>query len=487
MRRTPRRRARCAGVCAVYLLRLDAAAGLFVDDACYIVLAKSLAQGDGFRLISSATTPILPAFPPGFPMLLAPVVWREPELSGQRRRPQERLDRRDVRRGRGSPTSISFASPFRTSTACRHHRRGDDRADAGVRVPRHLNGHGRGVVHARPVGVVLAVERAGRAHRRKTRRAVRDRRRCDCRCATLLVRLAGIAGVVAGSALSRAAERGLRLALVFAAVAGDVLRAVGDVFGDHIATAIEEHVSAWRIGGVQVSRFAADALRRRSALGPRHLDANCPAGSDSTCQHRRSRPRGDHAAGRLSRFVGESGQEVFGMSGETGIPRIEHGRRAGDRRRVLAISAVAVDWLRRGRSAAIDRRGSHRAGDHCDGRASCPRAPSGMSCRSRHSWCSIFCAAWKCSALRSRRAREWRFGARVSHCRRLYPRVLLRGTHPVHPVHEIRDAATWLKEHAEIKTVTDWLASQSNGPWQRGEQQPGPGVSRHRAQGRLDG
>ena len=49
-------------------------AGLFTDDALFIVLAKSLAQGDGFRLISS-TTPILPAYPPGFPMLLAPLVW----------------------------------------------------------------------------------------------------------------------------------------------------------------------------------------------------------------------------------------------------------------------------------------------------------------------------------------------------------------------------------------------------------------------------
>jgi hypothetical protein len=63
-----------AAVLTIYLLRLDAAAGLYVDDAWYIVLAKALWQGDGFRLISSATTPILPAFPPGFAMLLAPVV-----------------------------------------------------------------------------------------------------------------------------------------------------------------------------------------------------------------------------------------------------------------------------------------------------------------------------------------------------------------------------------------------------------------------------
>jgi hypothetical protein len=61
-------------VFAIYLLRLDPAAGLYVDDAWYIVLARALWQGDGFRLISSAATPILPAFPPGFAMILAPVV-----------------------------------------------------------------------------------------------------------------------------------------------------------------------------------------------------------------------------------------------------------------------------------------------------------------------------------------------------------------------------------------------------------------------------
>lgn len=64
-------------VAAVYLLRLDDIGGLYKDDAYYMVLAKALAQGDGFALISSAAAPILPAFPPGFPLLLAPVfaVW----------------------------------------------------------------------------------------------------------------------------------------------------------------------------------------------------------------------------------------------------------------------------------------------------------------------------------------------------------------------------------------------------------------------------
>lgn len=58
---------------AIYLSRLDAVAGMMVDDAWYVVLAKALASGSGYGLISSATVPLLPAVPPGFPLLLAPV------------------------------------------------------------------------------------------------------------------------------------------------------------------------------------------------------------------------------------------------------------------------------------------------------------------------------------------------------------------------------------------------------------------------------
>lgn len=64
----------------VYLLRLDGAAGLMVDDAWYILLAKALASGEGYRLISSATVPILPSVPPGFPALLAPVFALSPSF-----------------------------------------------------------------------------------------------------------------------------------------------------------------------------------------------------------------------------------------------------------------------------------------------------------------------------------------------------------------------------------------------------------------------
>ena len=63
--------AAAAAILAIYGLRLDSAAGLIVDDAWYVVLAKALAQGDGYRLISSAAAEILPAVPPGFPAILS--------------------------------------------------------------------------------------------------------------------------------------------------------------------------------------------------------------------------------------------------------------------------------------------------------------------------------------------------------------------------------------------------------------------------------
>ena len=55
----------------VYLLRLDRAAGLFVDDAWYVLLAKALASGQGFTVINSPTHGIVPLYPPGFPAVLS--------------------------------------------------------------------------------------------------------------------------------------------------------------------------------------------------------------------------------------------------------------------------------------------------------------------------------------------------------------------------------------------------------------------------------
>lgn len=71
-----------AALAALYLARMDSAVGLVVDDAWYVLLAKALAQGDGYRLISSAAAPILPAVPPGFPLLLAPLFWISPQFPG---------------------------------------------------------------------------------------------------------------------------------------------------------------------------------------------------------------------------------------------------------------------------------------------------------------------------------------------------------------------------------------------------------------------
>jgi hypothetical protein len=55
----------------VYLLRLNGVAGMVNDDAWYILLARSLAEGTGFHLISSPLEPILPLYPPGFPAVLS--------------------------------------------------------------------------------------------------------------------------------------------------------------------------------------------------------------------------------------------------------------------------------------------------------------------------------------------------------------------------------------------------------------------------------
>jgi hypothetical protein len=54
-----------------YLLRLDRVAGLVVDDAWYVLLGRALARGEGYRLVSSATTAIMPVVPPGFPAILS--------------------------------------------------------------------------------------------------------------------------------------------------------------------------------------------------------------------------------------------------------------------------------------------------------------------------------------------------------------------------------------------------------------------------------
>jgi hypothetical protein len=49
--------------------------GVFQDDAIYVVLAKALASGDGFRMINLPGAPHATHFPPGYPILLA-ALWK---------------------------------------------------------------------------------------------------------------------------------------------------------------------------------------------------------------------------------------------------------------------------------------------------------------------------------------------------------------------------------------------------------------------------
>jgi hypothetical protein len=69
-------------VAAIYWLRLDSAVGLVVDDAWYVLLAGTLADGSGYRIVSSAASQILPVYPPAFPALLSVVFRIAPEFPG---------------------------------------------------------------------------------------------------------------------------------------------------------------------------------------------------------------------------------------------------------------------------------------------------------------------------------------------------------------------------------------------------------------------
>lgn len=64
----------------IYLVRLNTAAGLVVDDGWYVMLAKALADGLDYELINAPVAGILPGYPPGFPALLSIVFRVLPEF-----------------------------------------------------------------------------------------------------------------------------------------------------------------------------------------------------------------------------------------------------------------------------------------------------------------------------------------------------------------------------------------------------------------------
>jgi Dolichyl-phosphate-mannose-protein mannosyltransferase len=72
--------ASAALVLAIYLLRLDHIAGNMVDDAWYVMLARALARGEGYRLVNAPTPGILPSYPPGFPAILSLVFLLRPRF-----------------------------------------------------------------------------------------------------------------------------------------------------------------------------------------------------------------------------------------------------------------------------------------------------------------------------------------------------------------------------------------------------------------------
>jgi hypothetical protein len=63
------------GALLIYVLRLDHIVGLFIDDGWYVLLANSLATGQGYSLINSPSPGVLPLYPPAFPFLLS-IVYR---------------------------------------------------------------------------------------------------------------------------------------------------------------------------------------------------------------------------------------------------------------------------------------------------------------------------------------------------------------------------------------------------------------------------
>ena len=64
----------------IYALRVNEVAGLMADDAWYALLGKSLADGTGYKIISSAAEAIHPLPPPGFSALLSIVFRASPDF-----------------------------------------------------------------------------------------------------------------------------------------------------------------------------------------------------------------------------------------------------------------------------------------------------------------------------------------------------------------------------------------------------------------------
>lgn len=299
-------------VAVVYALRLDPSAGLYVDDAWYMVLAEALSKGEGFRLISSAATPILPAVPPGFPMILAPVMVMFPDFPGN-----------------VTPLKlVSIVAMFGVGIAAYRYLR------RYYETPRPVAGAVAVITVLMPAFVFLATSTVmaeatftlaqlcaalalERASRRGESHSLRDAVACGLIAGvTLLVRLAGIAAIVAG-VVYLARRRGWRPALVCAAVAA-ACYAPWALYSTLNRAPLVERVEH---GGSIAYGYDELLLMRRGGE---------PGGGQVTLREMPDRivfnvinifgrDAGAFVLPMAYRTVIESGLEVFQLSGETGF------------------------------------------------------------------------------------------------------------------------------------------------------------------------
>ena len=312
MRRAGVAAAITALVAVVYALRLDRAAGLYVDDAWYMVLAEALSKGEGFRLISSAATPILPAVPPGFPIILAPVMLLFPNFPGN-----------------VTPLKmVSIVAMFGVGIAAyRYLRRFYEapRPAAGavalitVLMPAFVflatsTVMAEATFTLAQLCVALAVERAAR---RGDSHGMRDAAGCGLIAGvTLLVRLAGIAAIVA-AVLYLARRRGWRTALVCGAVAAACYAPWAIYSAVNRAPLVErvEHGGsiAYGYSELLLMRYGGEPSSGQVTL------REIPGRIGFNAINIFGRDAGAFVLPMAYREAVESGLEVFQLSGETGF------------------------------------------------------------------------------------------------------------------------------------------------------------------------
>ena len=296
---------------ALYVARLDEIAGLYVDDAYYIVLAQSVAHGTGYALTSSATTPILPSFPPGFALLLAPVVAVSPEFPG------------NVTALKFVSIAAMFGVAWLTYLYF-NRERGMDRARAGTiaTITAVLPGFvflATSTVMAECaftlalVAAAVAIERAGRDSDRTTRTVIIA---AAISAASWLIRSAGLAVVLTGIGYL-AWRRGWRAAAAFVGVCA-VCYGPWMLYARAHEPTPEERIAhggaiVYSYGSLLSMRYGGDAIS--GSVGVSGVIARVAKNVFNVF----GRDMGAVLLPAAYRGASESGQEVFQLSGESGL------------------------------------------------------------------------------------------------------------------------------------------------------------------------